>query len=289
MKAILILVFCFLLISVYAQNYKFSHGTFNAGGGHQANTLYSNTTAFGEYVLGEVSSTDYTGYLGFLFWQDLDLPTPDPPAIGDGSSGNPYQITSLENLYWISVNMGEWDKHYIQIADIDASPTSGWTGGEGFTPIGDNSINFTGSYDGQGHLIDGLFINRAAIDYIGLFGYIDAAEIDNIGITNGDITGNYYVGSLVGRNHSSSSISNSYATGTANGLHYVGGLVGYNDSSSINNNFANVSVTGIMYVGGLIGSNYSTVSNCYTFGSVIGDMRVGGLIGSNPFLSELVV
>jgi len=132
----------------------------------------------------------------FLSWQ-RDGPPPEAPAGGDGTSGNPYQIATLNNLYWISVYPDEWDKHYIQIADIDASSTATWNGGDGFLPIGD----FTGSYNGQDHTIDALFIDRASMGHVGLFGFTNGAEIDGIGVTNADITGDGYVGGLVGWNN----------------------------------------------------------------------------------------
>ena len=38
--------------------------------------------------------------------------TATPPSTGDGSESNPYQIASLENLYWIAVDSSNWDEHY---------------------------------------------------------------------------------------------------------------------------------------------------------------------------------
>ncbi|MCK4639941.1 MAG: T9SS type A sorting domain-containing protein [Candidatus Marinimicrobia bacterium] len=217
----------------------------------------------------------------FLSWQV------DTSPIGDGTSGNPYQIATLNNLYWIPRNPGEWGKYYIQTADIDASFTSTWDSGNGFTPIGNSDIKFTGSYNGQGHTIDGLFINRASTDYVGLFGNIGfdpSAEIYNIGVTNVDITGNDNVGGLVGWNFANSTISNCYATGSVTGNSVVGGLVGINYymNSTISNCYATVSVTGNSHVGGLVGGNYnSTVSNSYATGSVTGGSSFGGLVGWN--------
>ena len=74
--------------------------------------------------------------------------TAEAPANGDGSESNPYEIANLNNLYWLSQNSSEWDKHYIQTADIDASSTSTWDGGNGFSPIASYDTRFTGSYDG---------------------------------------------------------------------------------------------------------------------------------------------
>ncbi len=57
-----------------------------------------------------------------IFFLTLTTPalaqTATAPAAGDGLPGNPYQIASLENLYWIAEDPGRWDKHYIQTEDI---------------------------------------------------------------------------------------------------------------------------------------------------------------------------
>ena len=73
--------------------------------------------------------------------------TATPPA-GDGTESNPYEIATLENLYWLSQSDTAWDKHYIQTADIDAAPTSGWDNDSGFTPIGNKNTEFSGTYNG---------------------------------------------------------------------------------------------------------------------------------------------
>jgi len=81
--------------------------------------------------------------IAFLGAGMLTAQTATPPASGDGTSGDPYQIATLNNLYWITQNSGEWNKYYEQTADIDASGTSGWDGNAGFYPIGDASVNLT--------------------------------------------------------------------------------------------------------------------------------------------------
>ena len=188
--------------------------------------------------------------------------TADPPANGSGTSGDPYEIATLNNLYWITQNTGEWDKHYIQTEDIDASSTSGWDGGNGFFPIGNYSTRFSGTYDGQDHTIDALFIDRASTDYVGLFGYAYYAEIVSIGVTNVDITGDGFVAGLTG-NNSHSLISNNYSTGSVSGTDRVGGLVGEN-FSPISNSYSTGSVSGTgTYVGGLTGDNHHYVENSF--------------------------
>ncbi len=78
---------------------------------------------------------------------------------GTGTSGDPYLISSLSHLVWISDNSNHWDKYYKQTTDIDASASSDLNGGTGFMPIGTNATNyFSGIFDGRGFAIDGLGI-----------------------------------------------------------------------------------------------------------------------------------
>ena len=91
MKTILILLMCFIIIPILAQNHTLTHGTFNTSGGHQATSLYSNTTVLGEYVVGEVSTGSYTGYLGFLF-PLLDQRPPIITSIDDVPHDQGHQV-----------------------------------------------------------------------------------------------------------------------------------------------------------------------------------------------------
>ena len=211
----------------------------------------------------------------------------DPTApSGSGSEADPYQIATLDDLNWITQNSGQWDAYYIQTADIDASSTSSWDSGSGFTPIGNSTTKFTGSYDGGGFTISGLTINRPATHQIGLFGWTtNGATIQDLGLTNVSITGLDNVGALVGFNRydNQSLVSNCYSTGTVSGEDYVGGLVGRIYKIDVTNSYSTCNVTGSEdYVGGLGGQirDNSTVSNCYSTGTVIGGSAVGGLAGN---------
>jgi hypothetical protein len=224
--------------------------------------------------------------------------TSTAPAVGDGSIGSPYQIATLNNLYWIASNSANWTQYYIQTADIDASATSGWfsdgSGGYyGWPPIGDSNPNyFTGTYDGQGFKVTNVYIHRPSTDYVGLFGvaYIGAA-ISNLGVTGVNITGKTQVGGLVGA-ILKATLSNCYSTGSVTGNgNYIGGLVGYSGAASPNGStisycYSTCSVTSnasAIEFGGLVGYNLSgTISNCYSTGSVGGLGSVfGGLAGGN--------
>ena len=162
-----------------------------------------------------------------------------------------------------------------------------WNSGSGWQPIGFSSSRaFTGVFDGGGHAIANLRVNRPSSDYIGLFGYIGSGgEVRNLGLAGVDVTGDDYVGGLAGYN-SGGTIRASYAAGTASGDDYVGGLAGYNNSGTINGSYAAGTVTGRDdFVGGLAGhNNRGTINGSYAAGTVSGDDDyVGGLVGYNYY------
>ena len=211
------------------------------------------------------------------------------PPTGDGTEINPYQIDNLDNLYWITQNSSEWGAFYIQTSDIDASETYGWDNDSGFLPIGNYNTNFTGSYDGQGHVIDSLFINRPDTLYIGLFGYVTNTDvkIQQLGITNANITGKTYTGTLVG-NLWEGTVSNCYSTGSINAKgDRAGGLIGQNINGYVENCYSKSDITGLNFTGGLIGLIWDNgvLTNSYSTGSVSGS-GAGGLVGGNNGIVE---
>ena len=106
------------------------------------------------------------------------------------------------------------------------------------------------------------------------------AEIANLGLLNIDITASSsFVGGLVGWNEST--MMNTYATGSIIGTSSrVGGLVGRN-AGTVMDSYAMVSVSGTSRAGGLVGRNYGMIMNSYATGSVVASARVGGLVGRN--------
>ncbi|NCC24573.1 MAG: hypothetical protein EOM25_05130 [Deltaproteobacteria bacterium] len=203
------------------------------------------------------------------------------PAAGDGSQDNPYQISSLENLYWIAADSSRWAAHYIQTADIDASSTSTWPGG-GWSSIGNSVTNFIGIYDGNGYVISNTFISRINSNYQGLFGYVASATIRNLILRDVDISGANNVGSFAG-SIINTTLSDCFATGVVNGSENVGGLVGRMVANDVlTDSHADVAVNGDRSVGGLVGSmgNDGEMVNCSAVGPATGGEIVGGLVGS---------
>lgn len=190
-------------------------------------------------------------------------------------------------------------KTIILTEDIDLSSISNWR------PIGNSTTSFKGTFNGNGHTIKNLTINRPTESFVGLFGYSGAgsafknvciegcnvkgntdtgglagfcsAGIDNCYIA-GEVVGTTYTGGLVGRTQSS--IKNSYATGVVNGASQVGGVVGRGEGS-INNCYSINNISGSSFVGGLVGYSYnSSITNSYATGNVTGQDRTGGLAGA---------
>ncbi|MBN7760757.1 filamentous hemagglutinin N-terminal domain-containing protein [Nitratireductor aquibiodomus] len=209
---------------------------------------------------------------------------------GDGSSATPYQIADVYGLQGVG-SSGLLGSAFVLANDIDASGTAGWNGGAGFDPIGVYGAEFSGSLDGQGHAISGLTIDRAADDYVGLFGYAAAgSSLSDLILSGGSITGNGHVGALAG--YAGSTIGDVQTSTDVSGTaHSIGGLVGTLDGT-VARSSATGAVTGIggvSDIGGLVGVAYggSTIHQSYATGNVtVGgainlNFNFGGLVGYN--------
>ncbi len=222
-----------------------------------------------------------------LIWQDMTYST---DFIG-GTSAMPMQIHNVNELQFMKY---ELSSSFKLVQDIDASSTVGWNGGLGFATVGDINNYFTGTFDGQGHTITGLTINRSTgypnnfsipeYSDIGLFGRTEGAKISNVGLLDVNITGDLFVGGLVGWNGTGSSVTNSYVTGSVEGYYdQIGGLVGRNFQGAISNSYSKATVRGHWWwVGGLAGiSDGGSITNSYAAGDVYDDVGggTGGLLG----------
>ncbi|MDC8757835.1 GLUG motif-containing protein [Janthinobacterium fluminis] len=181
---------------------------------------------------------------------------------------------------------GKLDGNYVLGADIDATATLDWDGGAGFQPLGGNSGQFSGQFDGLGHSVQQLTIARGQDTGVGLFGYVGSgASVRNVGIAGGDIRGEASVGGLAGVNNGS--IVNSFSSANVYArARTVGGLVGAN-RGSIADSYASGRVgTNSNSAGGLVGENgggplAATISGSYATGIVSGAAKIGGLVGNN--------
>jgi hypothetical protein len=174
---------------------------------------------------------------------------------------------------------------YCLAKDIDLS------GIANFVPIGDFGNGFTGRLYGNNHVISNLTINNGPGTFVGLFGFIDGAVIQDLALVNAKVIGPHTgAGALVGRAGASSTPSRILrvsVTGQVNcaSSPFCGGLAGFLEhdvtltqaSSAAEVTVGNSSST----VGGLAGRNEGTVQQSYATGPVTagGGNFVGGLIG----------
>ena len=91
-----------------------------------------------------------------------------------------------------------------------------WNGGDGWLPINDNSSGLNAEFEGNGHTISNLYINRQDTDSVGLFARVGGSGIIlNAGVVNAEMEGRGDAGILAGSN--SGTITGSYATGSVSG------------------------------------------------------------------------
>ncbi len=235
-----------------------------------------------------LTGTDEAGYeasdLAFVNLVEI------PFAGGEGTEGDPFQITNINELQAIDDEVF-LESHFILMNNIDASVTSSWNNGLGFDPIGngeffsDSTIDFSGSFRGQGYVISNLYINRPTMEMTGLFSDL-TGSVDSLGFVNDTITGWRYAGPLLGICRGCS-IKHCYATGSVVAVvgttGYAGGLVGSLSypSDTVSDCYSSGTVTTPLYGGGLSGGvTGTTMVDCYSSANVNGGNSVGGLIGA---------
>lgn len=217
-------------------------------------------------------------------------------------------ISTVDELQAIQNNL---NGNYMLKGDVDASATKGWNSGAGFKPIGDDNNGFTGVFDGMGHAINDLYINRASDDYVGLFGVVGQDGVLKNFTLTGAITGRDKTGAITGMNKGSISHVNNEAKvvgqstvggivgynagrlevvnnkGIINGSQRTGGISGYNAANGIISEAVNnADVTGLAkeppYIGGVCGYNEGgRVEKIKNYGTVTGALDIGGIVGHN--------
>ena len=235
---------------------------------------------------------------------------------GEGEENDPYLIEDVEDLKKLAENVKngtDYEGKYFQLTvNIDLK-------NEEWTPIGtivytgefgrSEERYFKGTFDGDGHQIANLTITGRN-EYVGLFGYVRNATIQNCNVagevsgynavggivgavdgkTNnilncsfqGNVTGNVYVGGIVGQVQNQCEVSSCYAIGTVHGGNdKVGGIAG-EGRGAIKNCYALADVSaGGKFVGGIAGDASSvTIENCYYSGEVSARGSAGGIVGN---------
>ena len=221
---------------------------------------------------------------------------------GSGTKDDPYRIFNADQLNQVRNFAGKTDVYFSLEADIDMTqwiaennPSQGWL------PIGNNNSGFCGKFNGNGHTISNLWINRPNTDYIGLFGYISTdVDIQNLKLENADYVGKDYVGGFVGYCNNANSITSCAFNGKISGNDYIGGICGYNFNDNydmtISDCFTDSHIKGRDKIGGICGYNdddnlhieyrRSPVSDCISYNNIDGRDYIGGICGYNEVYED---
>ena len=206
---------------------------------------------------------------------------------GSGTQTDPYQIGSGAELAWLADrvnNASSGTKFYVVLTDdIDL-------GNQPWTPIGKDFHEFSGVFDGKGHVVEGLKVSNAAD--AGLFGVAKGAAIKNL-VVRGSVTGtDNAAGILAKAKNEACTIENcgneAAVTVAKSGGGYAGGILG---STSANVQIARCYNSGIVtstgnnsysraggIVGYISGSNgEAKVNTCYNTGNITSDSYAAGV------------
>jgi hypothetical protein len=191
-----------------------------------------------------------------------------------GCDGNGSQNLEIRTWYDLDAIRDKLSGNYTLMKDLD-STTAGYeelaiptaNGGKGWQPIGTRTDygfdGLLGTFDGQGHEIRDMFINRPDERYVGLFGAIGQdGVIKDISVMNITATGYENVGGLVGNN--GGIVSNSYSAGCVTGEWHVGGLVGRN-YGTVSNSFWDTETSGQATSDGGTGKTTAEMQDIATF------------------------
>ncbi|MCL2011906.1 MAG: hypothetical protein FWG75_03850 [Cystobacterineae bacterium] len=168
--------------------------------------------------------------------------------------------------------------HYQLTENLRLPPPA--TNQSNWVPIGTEDSPFTGSFDGKGHTIEHLTIRSGTEDNVGLFGYLNGAQLSNIALENVELHGEHIVGSIAA-NMVASTLSNSYSTGKVSAPGRVevwgdvregvaGGIVGEMRESTLIGSNSAVELSGQGCAGGIVGHMWenSTLTNSHNTGEL---------------------
>jgi len=218
-----------------------------------------------------------------LWWQLSPLPALSTFSSGTGKPDDPYLISTADDLNSIGNNPRLMAAHFKLIADIDLA-------GVDFFIIGGKWNPFRGTFEGGGHTVSNFKYNSEDTNSTGLFGSVADGKISGVGLIDPVVVvaGGHYHGALMGFNEGI--LTDCYVESVnISGDDYVGGLVGLNGIlGTISRCYAMGNVTGKEDVGGLVGGNDGEIIDCYATAEVIGNKRIGGLVGTAKLIPGYV-
>lgn len=251
---------------------------------------------------------DYTGindsYPALMWMLQTDVWLGEISVPQKNTSGT-YIISKPSELAWFSALVNGTLSNYEANPSANATVTDNLlmnidAFGDMFernvwTPIGTVENPYTGTFNGGGYNIAGLYTTTSVNngENVGLFGYVSTGKISNTIVMDGNINGITNVGGIVG-NLVGGKVSTCYFNGKISGDKAVGGLVGSVSVSTSNISTSCVlgtvnatQINGVSYtqnIGGLVGyCNRATVDKCFSYAKINApnSRYVGGLVGNS--------
>ena len=206
-----------------------------------------------------------------------------------------YAIGNAGQLYWFADKVDNENATYgsvnvVLTADVtvnEGTVTASSTGMRDWNPIGwytnnlDDQAAFSGTFDGNGKSISGLYFNNKDISGVSLFAITgETALVKNVAVTNSYFCGDYNNSAVVGINYGT--VSGCFNEATLIGDGQIGGIVGRNLGLVELCGNTGAITGGMTSIGGIVGDNKSTVRNCWNTGNIQADYNyVGGITGAN--------
>ena len=253
-----------------AANVYYLEGSADYGVGSTSDTSGVRTAA-------ELRAASFAETLGSAFAADADARNDGYPVLVWQVPVPDLVIGSYGELKAFADAVNGGDDYADKLVRLDVNVE---LGGESnpWTPIGTSSNPFRGTFDGNYHVVSGLYI--ASGSSVGLFGCINGGTVKNL-VVDGSVTGSGNVAAVVGK-LTGGAVENCGSRASVSGGNGVAGVVGYASGSyAVSGCFNAGAVTGTGYVGGVAGWTYSagTVENCCNTGTVTGPSTVGGVVG----------
>lgn len=215
---------------------------------------------------------------------------------GSGTQGDPYIISTAADFEAMAKNCNADHKgtgeYFKMTNDIDFGGSADnpvqlpAIGKDGNAKITEIAYGFDGTFDGDGHIISGIYhtesSNNAAGKYNALFGCIDKNGVvrDIIFDETNHITGYNYVGSIASLNMGTIQGCTNYANITATNF-AAGGICGFmvNGYGSIKNSHNHGNIKAMTYASGVCGGSQSGKS-VTTYNYIIESCSNSGFIST---------
>ena len=210
----------------------------------------------------------------------VELENIDDFERGFGTVQKPYIIKTKEHLN----NVRKYLNAYYRL-DADVVFEDGdfqkngifYNNGNGWEPIGNENEAFSGTLDGNGHVIKNIKANRENENYAGVFG-ISTGKIKNVDTVNLSIKGKKYTGGITGENNGQ--IEKCSVTGNIYSAQNAGGVAGVN-KGSIENSYNGAKINAEKNAGGITGQNNGQIEKCSVTGNIYSVQNAGGVAGIN--------